>query len=245
MSKPLKCVIIDDEDFAVKLLSEYIEMIQELVIIKTFTNPLTALAEITYADEIDILFLDIDMPGLSGIDLATVLTNKIKHLIFTTGHDQYALQAFAVNAEGYLLKPINPLRFIETVKRILNKEEKKIDVVKKKKDNLFFIKGDVKGRFIGISPDEIILFYTNAHYITIETTSNQYQTNDTMKNIEERLKDDIRFIRVHQSNIINTEKIIQVDGNTVFLTNNWKVPVSEHYKKSFMNFISQKLLNPK
>lgn len=243
-SKKLKCAIIDDEEFAIKLLSEHIEIIQDLIIFKTFTNPLTALASICDADEIDILFLDIDMPNVSGIDLAAKLINKVKHVIFTTAHTEYALQAFGVNAGGYLLKPINPIRFIETVNRIIH-IERKMDTNNKKNDNLFFIKGDLKGKFIGISPDEIILFYTSDHYIKIETTSSQYKTSDTMKNIEERLKDDLRFIRVHQSNIINTEKILHVDGNTVFLTNNWKVPVSEQYKKSLMAFISQKLLNPR
>nr|WP_199158818.1 LytTR family DNA-binding domain-containing protein [Pedobacter sp. ASV2] len=244
ISKKLKCAIIDDEEFAIKLLIEHIEIIHDLIIFKTFTNPLIALANICDTDEIDILFLDIDMPSLSGIDLAAKLIHKVKHVIFTTAHTEYALQAFGVNACGYLLKPINPVRFIETVTRIINIERKN-ETNRQKNDNLFFIKGDLKGKFIGISPDEIILFYTNDHHINIETTSSQYKTSDTMKNIEERLKDDERFIRVHQSNIINTEKIVHVDGNTVFLINNWKVPVSEQYKKSLMTFISQKLLNPK
>ncbi|MGQ7854385.1 LytR/AlgR family response regulator transcription factor [Pedobacter sp. WC2501] len=243
MIKKLKCAIIDDEAFAIKLLEEQLALIPNLSIHKIFTNPIKALVEISQEDEIDILFLDIDMPELSGIDLAAKLVGKVRFIIFTTAYSQYALEAFGVYAFDYLLKPIEPIKLIDSVNRVLQNYRQPQQYSLSK--NIFFIKGEFKGKYIGIKSDDIILFYTKEHYIMIETTTGQYRTNESLRHIEEKLVNDERFIRVHQSNIINMEKIQHVDGNTIYLSNKWKVPVSDFYKKKFMELLSKNLLNPR
>ncbi|WP_025144431.1 LytR/AlgR family response regulator transcription factor [Pedobacter jeongneungensis] len=244
MHPTLKCVIIDDEPFAIKLLSEQIDTLDYLTLYKTYTNPLTALAEIQEHEQIDILFVDIDMPQLSGIDLASKLSTKVSHIIFTTAYPQFALEAFGVHAADYLLKPIEPAKFIVCTNRILNLSVNKSQPQPLPNEKIF-IKGETKGKFIAINPSEIIIIYVQEHYIMIETHAARYRTTETLKNIEERLSTDRRFIRIHQSNIINMEKIVHVDGNTVYMEQKWKAPISENYKKKFMALIANKLLSPK
>jgi len=243
MTKKYNCIIIDDEAFAIRLLSELISNIPYLHISKTYDDPLKALSELSLWNEVDILFLDIDMPELSGIQLASKLSNNVKNIVFTTAYPQYALEAFGVYATDYLLKPIEAVRFIESVNNIVGKYDNALPA--EQESNLVFIKGDLKGKYIRLNPDEIILIYTNEHYLQIVTHSKEYRTNETLKNIMLKLKNDTRFIRIHQSNAINIEQIILVEGNTVLLKNNWKVPISEHYKKDFMSLINKKLLNPR
>lgn len=235
-----KCIIIDDEPSAIELLSEYIKEIPALNIFKVYTNPISAIVEIKEEDEIDVALIDINMPEISGIELAFQILNKVKYIIFITGHPQYAIEAFGVHAFDYLLKPIRLSQFINCMNgviKIIN------DRHYFRQTKHFFIKGNVKGRFLAIKSDDIILIYTKAHYLIIETESGQFKTNETMKNIEDRLIMDCRFLRVHQSNIINLEKVVGVDGNTVHLVNQWTVPVSDFYKMSLQNIISRQLLN--
>lgn len=240
MRPNFKCIIIDDEIASIEALSNYINKMPTLDILGVYTNPLLALAEIKAEDEIDIALLDIDMPEISGIDLASKLEHKVKHIIFTTGHSKYALQAFGVHAFDYLLKPIRFSTFLDCVNAAMQV------IQKKHSDNhtqQFFIKGDVKGRYLAVKAKDIILIYTQGHYAVIETEIAQFRTNETMKNIENRLLADGRFLRVHQSNIINIEKILSIDGNIIHLANTWTVSISESYKKSLINIVRRHLLN--
>ncbi|RDC55379.1 DNA-binding response regulator [Pedobacter chinensis] len=242
--KTLSCIIVDDEAFSIELLSDRISSFKNLKIVKTFTNPLEALAEIGSATEIDILFIDIDMPDLSGLNLAEKVRHKVKYIIFTTAYPQFALEAFGVKAYDYLLKPIDNLKFIESIGRLITLANDSVSTANKK-DDFIFIKGDLKGKYIKLMPEEIVLIYTRSHMVFIETTKGQFKTNDTIRNVESKLlPSDKRFLRVHQSNIINVDKILKIEGNTIYLDYKWEVPIGENYKKIVMEFVKEKLLNP-
>ncbi|RDC56174.1 DNA-binding response regulator [Pedobacter chinensis] len=232
----LKCAIVDDENFAIELLAEKMAILPDLQLVKTFTSPLKALAEISEADDIDILFLDIDMPELTGIDLAGKLQPRVKYIIFITAFAKYALDAFGVKAYDYLLKPIEKLRFIDTIQSIIEKEQKKI---KSRTTDLIFVKSNLKGKYNMVKRSEIILIYIDGHKLFLITHTEKFETTETLKNIQERLAHDSRFLRVHQANIINIEKIINIEGNTIEMINSYKVPVSERYKPELMRLVTK------
>lgn len=236
----LKCAIVDDEPFAIELIFNHLSFFSNIEIIATYSNPLLALAELKGFRDVDLLFLDIDMPEISGIDLAKKLQNDIEHIIFTTAHAQYALQAFGVKAYDYLLKPIESSKLIETVGELMGR---KLKVSKSLDLNFFFIKGDVKGKYLKIDLEDIITIYTKNHQVFIATTDEIiHKVNDTMQNVETRLKFDRRFFRVHNSNLINLDKIVKIEGNTIYLWNKWEIPIGESFKRPFLDLINSRLL---
>jgi len=115
----LNCVIIDDELPAIELLSEHVENTSNLKLLKVFSQPLTALREIKLEDQIDIIFLDVEMPEISGIELAVSLRSKTRFLVFTSSHSKYAFEAFGLDADHYILKPITFLKFSATIDKLL------------------------------------------------------------------------------------------------------------------------------
>ena len=230
----LKCAIVDDESFAIELLSDHIKLFQELSLVKTFTSPVNALLEIKGDDKIDILFLDIDMPEITGLELATKLRSCVKYLIFTTAFSKYALQAFGVKANDYLLKPIDKKSFIESVQSIIvGESQKKLNRL----GELLFIKSNVKGKFVSIKLVDIILMYVEGHKLFIITAEQRYETSESLKNIGDRLSEYTRFLKVHNSNIINLDKIIKLEGNTIEMEGRYKVPVSENRKAQLLQVI--------
>jgi len=229
----LKCAIVDDENFAIELLSDHIKLFQELNVVKSFTDPAEALVKITPEDRIDILFLDIDMPGLSGLELGMRLKSRVKYIIFTTAFSKYALEAFGVRAQDYLLKPIEKIKFIESIQEILELEKRRLPVSK----DLLFVKSNLKGKFVGIKISQVILIYIEGHRLFIVEKNQKYETTESLKNIEQRLSDNLNFLRIHNSNIVNLEKIIKIEGNTIELEGKYKVPISEKYKPKLINAI--------
>lgn len=230
----LKCAIVDDESFAIELLAENIKIFPELELVKTFTDPISALLEIRRAGDIDILFLDIDMPGLTGLELATKLRPYVKYLIFTTAFSKFALEAFGVKANDYLLKPIERRLFIESIQNLLSLG---FDRPQPQQSELLFVKSNVKGKFVAIRLSEIVLIYVEGHKLFIVTPNQRYETADSLKNIGNRLSQDTKFLKVHNSNMINLEKIIKIEGNTIEMEGKYKVPISENYKAKLMHII--------
>ena len=119
----LKCIIVDDEQFSINTLSKYARMLGDMEIIATFTSPQQALLAISSSSKIDTLFMDIDMPEISGLELAQALRTKTDKLIFTTAHSKYAFETYEVTADAYLLKPFNFLKFSSTISRLFNDKQ--------------------------------------------------------------------------------------------------------------------------
>jgi DNA-binding LytR/AlgR family response regulator len=233
----LKCAIVDDESFAIELLADKLKLFSNLDLVETFTNPELALLKIGEEDSIDILFLDIDMPGMTGLELGAKLRKRVKYLIFTTAFSNYALDAFGVKANDYLLKPIEQIRFIESIQSILSLERKRQST---NQSNLLFIKSNLKGKFLSVKLSEVSLIYVEGHKLIMISNDQRYETTESLKNIEARLSDDIRFLRVHNSNLINIEKIVKIEGNTIELIGRYKVPVSDRYKEKLMSVVGLK-----
>jgi len=238
MKNILKCIIIDDEQHAIDLLSDYISELPSLYLYKSYTNPILALDEIKVEDEIDIIWLDIDMPSMSGLELAKALRQKTRKLVFTTAHTQYAVEAFEVRADHYLLKPIKLSRFVGLVIEIVEKLQKEITT----KSDFFYIKGDEKGKLIRVDLNDIIMVEGLKNYIVIYTKNEKLTTYLTMIEAEQALLEDGRFMRIHKSFIINIDEIKKITGNTVYLTNDVEIVLGVSYKDKFNEYINDNTL---
>lgn len=226
---------------AVELLEEYIESMPNMEVFKAYTNPLDALAEISAEDEIDFVFLDIDMPRITGLELAEALRNKTKYLVFTTGHSKFAINAFEVNADQFMLKPISMSKFALVVNELLKNRALKQELVpiSESKTDDFFINTDQKNKLIRINPSEIIAIEGMDNYVKIHTISGPITAYFTMKELEEKLKGDDAFFRVQKSYIVAKYYIKHVDGHMIHCTNGLVIPIGVVYKSAFIEYLSQ------
>jgi two-component system, LytTR family, response regulator len=236
-----QCLVIDDESHALELLTDYIQSVPSLQLVKTFQDPIAALMEIMPGNPYDFIFLDIDMPGLSGLELARSLRTKTRFLIFTTAHSKYTLEAFDVEADHYLLKPIALSKFATVVARLLQEAVKaKQPLIANQDDKAFFVKGEQKNKFIKIHPDNILAVEGLKNYVVLHTHSHKHVVYLTMKELEEALSASNGFRRVHKSFIVATSHVTQVEGNTITLTNNMQVPIGNSYRQAFYDYIASK-----
>ncbi|RZK14029.1 MAG: response regulator [Flavobacterium sp.] len=235
----LKCIAIDDEAHAIEVITDHIEEMPGISVFKTFTNPVTALTEISAEDQVDIIFMDIDMPGINGIELAKSLRDRTKYLVFTTAHPDYALQAFDVQSDQYLLKPISFAKFALGIDRILKKEAERATIIPTTDDsNILFVKGDHKHAFENIIIDDILYITSLQNYVKIVTKNDEVTTYLTLKEVEKALEKH-PFIRVNKSNIIAKSAIKRIDGNIIRLVNNETLQLGEGYKETFFDYIQR------
>lgn len=240
MDGKLNCVIIDDEKHAVDLLAEYIETMPNLHLLKYFTDPLKALIDITPDDNIDIIFMDVDMPGMTGLDLSLAIRYKTKYLVFTTAHSKYAIDAFGVQANEYLLKPISISKFALMINR-LNKSETDLRRDMKEED-FFFIKTDQVQKYVKINLRDLIAVEGLNNYVKIHTVNGMHIAYLTIKELEAKLEGNSSFIRVQRSFIISMNFINKVEGASITLNNKLEVPLGTTYKKQFLTFLEKKTL---
>lgn len=240
MDSRLNCVIVDDEKHAVDLMAEYIETMPNLNLIKRFTDPLKALMEIRIEDEIDVLFMDIDMPGMTGLDLSLALRHKTKYLVFTSAHSKYAIDAFGVHANEYLLKPISLSKFALMVNRLFKLE----DDAKKESNSgdFFFIKTDQAQKYVRVNLKDLVAIEGLNNYVKIHTVNGMHIAYLTMKELEAELEGNSSFLRVQRSFIISMDFINKVEGASITLNNKLEVPLGTTYKKQFFSFLEKKTL---
>ena len=238
MKNKIKCVIIDDERHAIALLTTYISSIPNLELVKSFTNPLEALSGITQEDEIDIIFLDVEMPHLSGMELARDLRPKAKSIVFTSAYERYALEAFDVQASNYLLKPIKIAKFTKTVIRIIENE---LSVKEPLGKNIKFFKTGEKGKLTRLRKQDILYFEGAKNYVNMVTAQTEQLVYLTLKDVEKIFCKDL-FYRVHRSHVINARKIQKSVGNTINLGQGFQVQMGESYKSGLLKFLEEKTL---
>jgi len=233
----INCVIIDDEPLARKGLKEYIADAGFLNLLGEFDNALKA-NELLKTSEVQLIFLDIQMPKITGLDFFKTL-QYAPPVIFTTAYPQYALEGFEVNALDYLVKPFTFERFLKAAmkaKEFYEVRQKNLNTSEKASTpEYFFIKADNK--LIKILYDEILFAEALQNYVIIHTTSKKFMAYLTFKSVEEYLPHD-KFIKVHKSYIISASKIESIDGNEVIIGHH-HIPVSRNLKEEVM----EKLLN--
>lgn len=228
--QPLNSIIIDDEPLSRKGLREYIYDIDFLNLVGEFDNPLKAATDIKERN-VQLLFLDIQMPKISGLDFFKSLQNA-PPVIFTTAFPQYALDGFELNALDYLVKPISFDRFFKAALKAKEyyevREKNRLEVSPPgSREKFFFIKADNK--LVKILFDEILFVEALQNYVTIQTTNKKYVTYLTFKSVEEYLPSD-EFIKCHKSYIVAASKVSSIEGNEIIIGTH-HIPISRNAKE--------------
>lgn len=233
----MKCVIIDDEPLAIDVIESYVKQVGGLEIVVKCTNPLEAITFLN-KKKVDLVFLDIEMPNLTGIDLVKALDN-IPQFIFTTAYPEYALDGFNLNATDYLVKPIPFHRFLKAVTRAkekyeleqnntINNEVVNESLSSENPDNFIFVKSEYEN--IKVNTDTIKYIQGLKDYIKIYTTQSDKAilTLSSFKDILQKLPSK-RFIRVHRSFVINIDFISALQ-KTKIVVDGMQIPIGETYK---------------
>jgi len=236
----IKCLAIDDEPLALKQIGLYIKKTPFLELAALCNNAYVAM-EYLSSKKVDLLFVDINMPDLTGMDFVKSLKDK-PFVVFTTAYSEYAIEGFKVDAVDYLLKPIGYSDFLKSankVRSLFDSKESLSGPLKVPVDHLF-VKADYK--MIRIDLPDIKFIESMHEYIRIHISSGKpVMTHISMKSIEEQLPSD-KFMRVHRSFIVNLEKVKVVERNRIVFDNSVYIPVSEQYKEKFQEFIDRKFL---
>lgn len=229
----LRCIIIDDEPLAVSLLKTYAEQTPFLELVSTFNSALSAL-DFVKKENIQVIFLDINMPKITGLEFSKMLSPDIK-VIFTTAYDQYAIEGFKLNALDYLLKPISCPDFLNASQRALDWFIVREDNNTKKEDSSIFVKSGYQVKKIDVNAilyienqKDYVLFY-------LENETEPISSLMTLQSLEDKLPKNA-FIRTHRSFIVNLNKINLVERNTIIFGKKF-IPISETYRERFQQFL--------
>ncbi|MGM9475238.1 LytR/AlgR family response regulator transcription factor [Pedobacter sp. GSP4] len=234
----LTCYIIDDEYHSVEILEKYISQTPGLGLAGSSTNPLMALEELCKITTPDIVFLDVDMPQLNGLDVADLI-GSASNIIFTTSYREYAPEAFEKNAVDYLLKPINYPRFLKAVTRVRSDISSPSDEAGV--NPFFFVKSNIKGKFNRITVSEILYIENIGNYITIHMNGEKVTTYLTLAEVLSKLPIE-SFSRIHQSYIINHAVIRSLEYARVRLTGELSIPIGSTYRAAFREKIQPVVL---
>lgn len=207
----LRVMIVDDEPLAINVLKNYVEQISELELAQTFSNAVDA-STYLQGNEVDIIFLDINMPVLDGFDFLETIENQ-PMVVVTSAHEEYALKSYEVQAIDYLVKPISFPRFLKAVNRIVGLLSTSTDNSHSNGRLSIFVKVDNK-RLQKIYLDEILVVESLKDYIRIKTTSEKYIVHSTLGGFTEELPSD-KFIRIHRSFTVSIDKIQSIEGNSI------------------------------
>jgi two-component system, LytTR family, response regulator len=234
---PIRCLIVDDEPLAVNLLEQYIAQVPFLSLSGKCYNAMEALAFL-HQHEIDLVFLDINMPKLSGLEMAGSLQAQM--VIFTTAYSQHAVESYEKNAVDYLLKPITFDRFVRAVNKAYNlykKENTEPVAVAQKAEPVFYIKSGKT--IVKINMDSVLFIEGLKDYVTIYTADNKHVVYKRMKELEDALP--VNFSRVHNSFIVNRDHIHKIEQNQVFISTQ-AIPISDKYREGFLKEVNFRLL---
>ncbi|MGY5353791.1 LytR/AlgR family response regulator transcription factor [Wenyingzhuangia sp. IMCC45467] len=242
----VSCIVIDDEPIALSLVESYVLKTPFLDLKGKFSNAIEAL-EFLSTHPVDVLFLDIQMPDVTGIELSKMIPPNTR-VIFTTAFDEYALEGFKVKAIDYLLKPFDYAEFLAAASKakewfnLIEKKtvQKNITTTEKEQSEFLFVKSEYKQ--LKINLNDVLYFESMKDYIKIwvKTESKPILTLMSLKSLEEKLSEN-KFMRVHRSFIVNLNNIEVVERSQIII-NKQRITVSEQYKNKFLAFIDKNSL---
>ena len=244
----IKCIAIDDEPLALKKLVTYIRKIPYLELVAECRSAIEA-QKVFDEQEIDAVFLDINMPDLNGMDFAKSLEQGHSHgplMVFTTAYSEYAIEGYKANSVGYLLKPYGFDEFEAAAQKVKDiheiRQQATTDVTTQVNDDgTIFVKSDYK--IVRITIENIRYIEAMSEYLRIACDDREKPVIVllSMKKIEEHLPSS-SFMRIHRSFIINLNKICEVKKNHVILDGDVSLPIGDNYKDAFMNYLNSKIL---
>ena len=242
----IKCIAIDDEPLALKKLVTYIKKIPYLELVAECRSAIEA-QQVIDQQQVDAIFLDINMPDLNGLDFAKSMQDHSKGpiMVFTTAYSEYAIEGYKANAVGYLLKPYSFDEFetaAQKVKDIMEiRHQSSAEVSADPNDNGIYVKSDYRIVRIDISSIRYIEAMSEYLRISCDDKEKPVIVLLSMKKIEEHLPTNT-FMRIHRSYIINLNKIREVKKNHVILEGDASLPIGDNYKDTFMNYLNSKIL---
>lgn len=241
----LNCIVVDDEPLALGLIVSYVKKTPFLNLIGSYSNAMDA-AKSFDNQKPDLIFLDIQMPEMNGLEFSKLIGDKTK-VIFTTAFQQYAIDGFKVNALDYLLKPISYTDFLQAAQKALNWFEmtnnagKIVDAPAKEEQKSIFVKTEYK--LVQVELDKILYIEGMKDYVKIFIEGEQFPILSlmSMKSLETTLPAS-QFMRVHRSYIVHANKIKEVERNRIIFGKTY-IPVSDSYKDVFQEFIDKRMLS--
>lgn len=222
----MNCIIVDDEEMSRTIVKHFVEQTSSLNLLQVCTDAIAA-SNFLQDKPVDLIFLDIEMPGMSGLELLKVLTVKPEVVLITSKTDR-AVEAFEYSVTDYLVKPITYSRFLQAVAKA--KERIEAHHTPKELPNDIYIRTESK--ILKISLKDLLYVEALADYVMLHTASNRYIAHSSMKGIEKKLTPK-EFIRIHRSYIINTTKIDAIEDLSV-LINKKHIPIGASYKDAFI-----------
>jgi two-component system, LytTR family, response regulator len=228
----IKCIIVDDELHGLNLLKKHMAQVSFLSLEFATTNPLEAINKII-TEKIDLVFLDIHMPQMSGLEFIQTINGKSK-VILCTAYAEYALEGFEHNVVDYLLKPISFPRFLRAAQKAMNiiEQEKPTDMGTA--DDFIFVKTEQKGKMVKINFAEVHYIESLGNYVRFVSPASKIVALFTMKEVQSILPQH-RFVRVHNSFIVNLDWVTGIEGNELIIKNNaQKIPIGITYKDTVL-----------
>ncbi len=218
------CIIIDDDPLMRKILKDMIQKHPELQFNEEFSEPIMAL-EYLKKNSVQLIFLDIEMPNMTGLEFIETFENQLPEIIITTSHESFATKAFEYNVSGYLVKPIKPAEFHKAVQKVLKNNGEEVQT--HSNSDIFFVK---KGATIKrVSTKDVTMIECIGDYVNIYTDTEKYTIHSTMKAIENRF-DANEFIRVHRSYIVRFDKIEEIEDDSISFGKKI-VPIGKTYRQ--------------
>lgn len=228
----LKCVIIDDDQGAHLVINHYIKEVKTLLLMGSFYNAIEGL-EYLYKNEVDIIFLDINMPGLSGIEMLEILS-PLPHIILTTAYAEYALEGYKYEVVDYLVKPFDFKFFLLAIDKVMKKVniEKNTSFVNLQYVNHLILKEN--SGYIKINFTDIIYIQSYGNYIKIFIVGKMILSPITTTEIENKLDKNI-FIRIHRSYIVSLAYINKISGKLIYLRDGSTLPIGNTFKRELIS----------
>ncbi|MDB5253656.1 MAG: transcriptional regulator [Flaviaesturariibacter sp.] len=221
----MKCLIVDDNKMARMAMKQLVGQVRDLELVKECEDAMEAYHLIN-EQQIDLIFLDIEMPGMTGLELTKNLGHKSPLIIFTTAKKDYAVEAFELNVVDYLIKPVSPARFLQAVERANETQASNKEEVKVEEQEFVFVKDN--GILKRINVDDIMYLEAMGDYVKVHTPQKFHVLHATLKSIEEKLPAS-KFIRVHRSYIVSMSKIDFIQEGVISIGKS-TVPVADTYR---------------
>ncbi|MFZ1527559.1 MAG: LytTR family DNA-binding domain-containing protein [Ferruginibacter sp.] len=237
----MNCLVIDDEQHAIEVLEHYIKQTPSLRLAGSANNPAEAIS-ILQKENIELIFLDIHMPQLSGLDFIRSLPRKYP-VILCTAYTDHAVEGFDLDVTDYLVKPIPFARFLKAVQKAQGNNVAGPAVVNPETKDFILVKTGTRGSLLKINVQDISMLEAQKNYTAIYHHTEKTLSLTSMKDMEEKLPAG-DFIRVHKSFIISLAHVKQIEGNTIIMRhNNMQVPLGEAYRQSFLEILKSRLVS--
>lgn len=224
----MKCIIIDDEKTARLSLKKLCDKVESLEAVGEFTNPIEAM-KFLEQEEVDLLFLDIHMPEISGLDFLKSM-RTIPEVIITTSDKNFAVEAFEYDVTDYIIKPVSVVRFLKAVDKVQAKRSAKTEADAASQESSIFI--NVSSRLIKLNLDDILFLEARGDYVQVKTSSKKHLVHTTLKRFMEKLPEN-KFIKVHRSYIVNLNAIVDIEDNSILIAEDI-IPISRANKEDLL-----------